>query len=356
MEKFASFNWHFVKKNWQFATSGTGVCINFMIIMSLNVVGVQTGASSAMFTYRRPVNVPWNVYSRKCHIRGQKVSFLCVIADSFLADVCQVYEKVAYLLTNLGKHNTLANIVITLVPDCWQAFIPPLSSPYYLPLQSIQGQSLNGRTVLLSKCSSSNLLTWTVPRSTLHSFWEGRPVAMNHVSCFYSGEMFPNPMSVDLPERPCFPFSMYSYTNKNIKDLTLGFARSQHISSGKSKKGFRWMHTCVNLLHLTWFMGMNANRWDSCKKKWCYVWSGAMTECLARLPHRCTGWRFESRLSTCCHLYNRINQGSSEYVSFVVPLLWPIFHTGSICVLRQDHPDFLYAFDLVVCSEIFFKI
>ncbi|XP_034060568.1 anoctamin-3 isoform X3 [Gymnodraco acuticeps] len=38
MEKFASFNWYFVKKNWQFATSGTGVCINFMIIMSLNVV------------------------------------------------------------------------------------------------------------------------------------------------------------------------------------------------------------------------------------------------------------------------------------------------------------------------------
>uniref|UniRef100_A0A3P9AGT7 Anoctamin n=1 Tax=Esox lucius TaxID=8010 RepID=A0A3P9AGT7_ESOLU len=38
MEKFASFEWEFVKKNWQFATSGTGVCINFMIIMSLNVV------------------------------------------------------------------------------------------------------------------------------------------------------------------------------------------------------------------------------------------------------------------------------------------------------------------------------
>ncbi|XP_023695557.2 anoctamin-3-like [Paramormyrops kingsleyae] len=38
MEHFASFQWEFVKKNWQFATSGTGVCINFMIIMSLNVV------------------------------------------------------------------------------------------------------------------------------------------------------------------------------------------------------------------------------------------------------------------------------------------------------------------------------
>ncbi|XP_053305139.1 anoctamin-3 [Spea bombifrons] len=38
MEQFASFQWNFIKKYWQFATSGTGVCINFMIIMSLNVV------------------------------------------------------------------------------------------------------------------------------------------------------------------------------------------------------------------------------------------------------------------------------------------------------------------------------
>uniref|UniRef100_A0A4W5LW17 Anoctamin n=1 Tax=Hucho hucho TaxID=62062 RepID=A0A4W5LW17_9TELE len=44
MERFASIDWEFVKKNWQFATSGTGVCINFMIIMSLNVVG--TGPNS----------------------------------------------------------------------------------------------------------------------------------------------------------------------------------------------------------------------------------------------------------------------------------------------------------------------
>ncbi|XP_067902590.1 anoctamin-3 isoform X2 [Heterodontus francisci] len=38
MEIFATFQWEFVKKNWQFATAGTGVCINFIIIMSLNVV------------------------------------------------------------------------------------------------------------------------------------------------------------------------------------------------------------------------------------------------------------------------------------------------------------------------------
>ncbi|KAM8971228.1 anoctamin-3 [Sarcophilus harrisii] len=38
MEHFASFKWYFVKKYWQFATSGTGVCINFVIIMFLNVV------------------------------------------------------------------------------------------------------------------------------------------------------------------------------------------------------------------------------------------------------------------------------------------------------------------------------
>lgn len=42
MEKFASIHWDFLKRNLQFATSGTGVCINFMIIMSLNVVGVCT--------------------------------------------------------------------------------------------------------------------------------------------------------------------------------------------------------------------------------------------------------------------------------------------------------------------------
>ncbi|KAG7280992.1 hypothetical protein CRUP_016624, partial [Coryphaenoides rupestris] len=58
MEKFASFDWEFVKKNWQFATSGTGVCINFVIIMSLNVV----------------------------------------------------YEKVAYLLTNLGYMNSSLSV------------------------------------------------------------------------------------------------------------------------------------------------------------------------------------------------------------------------------------------------------
>ncbi|XP_070618034.1 anoctamin-3 isoform X1 [Erythrolamprus reginae] len=38
MERFASFQWYFIKMYWQFATSGTGVCINFIIIMSLNVV------------------------------------------------------------------------------------------------------------------------------------------------------------------------------------------------------------------------------------------------------------------------------------------------------------------------------
>lgn len=53
MEKFASLNWYFVKKNWQFATSGTGVCINFMIIMSLNVVGVLTGVISYISEARR---------------------------------------------------------------------------------------------------------------------------------------------------------------------------------------------------------------------------------------------------------------------------------------------------------------
>jgi len=60
MEKFASFQWEFVKKNWQFATSGTGVCINFMIIMSLNVVSVFYLVPKASYHQERNNKVPLN--------------------------------------------------------------------------------------------------------------------------------------------------------------------------------------------------------------------------------------------------------------------------------------------------------
>lgn len=41
MEQFASFKWNFIKQHWQFATSGAAVCINFIIIMLLNLVSVR---------------------------------------------------------------------------------------------------------------------------------------------------------------------------------------------------------------------------------------------------------------------------------------------------------------------------
>ncbi|XP_077722295.1 anoctamin-3 isoform X4 [Canis aureus] len=37
MEQFASFKWNFIKQHWQFATSAAAVCINFVIIMALNL-------------------------------------------------------------------------------------------------------------------------------------------------------------------------------------------------------------------------------------------------------------------------------------------------------------------------------
>ncbi|CAO2579570.1 Ano3, partial [Lemmus lemmus] len=37
MEQFASFKWNFIKQHWQFATSAAAVCINFIIIMLLNL-------------------------------------------------------------------------------------------------------------------------------------------------------------------------------------------------------------------------------------------------------------------------------------------------------------------------------
>jgi hypothetical protein len=40
MEQFASFKWNFIKQHWQFATSAAAVCINFIIIMLLNLVSI----------------------------------------------------------------------------------------------------------------------------------------------------------------------------------------------------------------------------------------------------------------------------------------------------------------------------
>ncbi|XP_031715512.1 anoctamin-3 isoform X3 [Anarrhichthys ocellatus] len=81
MEQFASVTWYFVKKNWQFATSLTGVCINFMIIMSLNMV----------------------------------------------------YEKVAYLLTNLGERCPHAagiyTFIISWLPSIDFLPCPPQTTP-----------------------------------------------------------------------------------------------------------------------------------------------------------------------------------------------------------------------------------
>lgn len=42
MEQFASFKWNFIKQHWQFATSAAAVCINFVIIMVLNLVSVYS--------------------------------------------------------------------------------------------------------------------------------------------------------------------------------------------------------------------------------------------------------------------------------------------------------------------------
>lgn len=42
MEQFASFKWNFIKQHWQFATSAAAVCINFVIIMALNLVSVDS--------------------------------------------------------------------------------------------------------------------------------------------------------------------------------------------------------------------------------------------------------------------------------------------------------------------------
>lgn len=134
MEQFASLDWYFVKKNWQFATSGTGVCINFMIIMSLNVVGSrqtgrqQTRVICCIYTSMLNKSVVCSFVSGRtsrpcwfwgfgvffCFLMLRDSSFVWLQCDSsppptfsvlmlMMLSTPQVYEKVAYLLTNLGE-------------------------------------------------------------------------------------------------------------------------------------------------------------------------------------------------------------------------------------------------------------
>lgn len=129
MEKFASLNWYFVKKNWQFATSGTGVCINFMIIMSLNVVGVWTGSDLHVYTFC-PINVSRNVYLELC----SRKRFLFISCDQdprFTFSLLMLMS--AIILPGVWEGGLSADefrweawictFVISCFPDGWQAFI-----------------------------------------------------------------------------------------------------------------------------------------------------------------------------------------------------------------------------------------
>jgi len=57
MEQFASFKWNFIKQHWQFATSAAAVCINFVIIMALNVVSVYNFSVGVKWVSRGEVCV-----------------------------------------------------------------------------------------------------------------------------------------------------------------------------------------------------------------------------------------------------------------------------------------------------------
>lgn len=52
---FAAFGWALIRNNSQVATTGTAVCINFCIIMLLNVVSAccSTGSSEMWFLLKR---------------------------------------------------------------------------------------------------------------------------------------------------------------------------------------------------------------------------------------------------------------------------------------------------------------
>lgn len=71
MEQFASFKWNFIKQHWQFATSAAAVCINFVIIMALNLVSVHNFSIGVKRMEKREVCVSFilELYYRKPKIR-----------------------------------------------------------------------------------------------------------------------------------------------------------------------------------------------------------------------------------------------------------------------------------------------
>lgn len=72
MEQFASFKWNFIKQHWQFATSAAAVCINFVIIMALNLVSVYS--FSVGTKGKRSVFPLLSLYLEELKIRPSRVS------------------------------------------------------------------------------------------------------------------------------------------------------------------------------------------------------------------------------------------------------------------------------------------
>lgn len=88
---FAALGWAPIRNNSQVATTATAVCINFCVIMLLNVVSVPPQQQGALQGKKAPRH------------GGCCVVQVVVKTRLTAALLLQLYEKVAVFLTNLGK-------------------------------------------------------------------------------------------------------------------------------------------------------------------------------------------------------------------------------------------------------------
>ncbi|CAJ0931668.1 unnamed protein product [Ranitomeya imitator] len=104
---FAAFKWALIRNNSQVATTGTAVCINFCIIMLLNVICVVIAAVFGIVIYR-VVTVSTFAAFKWALIRNN--SQVATTGTAVCINFCIImllnvlYEKVALFLTNLGKN------------------------------------------------------------------------------------------------------------------------------------------------------------------------------------------------------------------------------------------------------------
>ncbi|KAB0399937.1 hypothetical protein E2I00_014804 [Balaenoptera physalus] len=104
MEQFASFKWNFIKQHWQFATSAAAVCINFVIIMALNLpLSVPSVLFYALSLSPAPLNTAQAFISLNQYPRTESEWENSFALKMFLFQFVNLNSSIFYIAFFLGR-------------------------------------------------------------------------------------------------------------------------------------------------------------------------------------------------------------------------------------------------------------